>query len=441
MTKLIVRGGKKLKGETEVSGSKNVALKALVAACLTSDEVVIENAPLISDVYVMCDIIKELGGKVKLLDHKVSVSVEEFKKTKISLERGAEIRTSAMFLAPLLLRSKEAVIPNPGGCRLGARPIDRIIEGLSKMGADIKYRSADGYFHAKSKGLRGIEFTFAKNTHTGTETLIIAATLAEGRTVLKNAAEEPEIDELISLLNSMGARIRRTKKRTIEIIGVQSLHGTSFKILPDRNEIVAIAIAAIVTGGDVFVKDIGKNGLSEFLRELEKVGAGYEIKERGIRFFTKGDLRPTDVTTSPYPGFMTDWQAPWAVLMTQAKGSSIIHETVFENKLEYVRDLQKMGAKATLFNPKVSNKNKIYNFNLEDDSPSYFHAVKIEGPTPLHNAVVTMHNIRAGAAVVLAALIAKGESAILEIEHLDRGYEKFEQRLKKLGADIKRVKE
>ncbi|MEK9178156.1 MAG: UDP-N-acetylglucosamine 1-carboxyvinyltransferase [Patescibacteria group bacterium] len=440
MTKLIVGGGKKLKGDTEVSGSKNVALKALVAACLTTEEVIIENVPLISDFYVMCDIIKELGGQVKILDHKVSVKLPEFKKTKISLERGAEIRTSAMFLAPLLARSRQAVIPNPGGCRLGARPIDRTIEGLSKMGADIKYRSADGYFHARSRGLRGIEFTFSKNTHTGTETLIIAAVLAEGKTVLKNAAEEPEIDELISLLNSMGAKIKRTKKRTIEIVGVSKLHGTSFRILPDRNEIVTIAIAAIVTGGDVFIKDVKKEGLEDFLSALEKAGGGYEIKNSGIRFFAKDGISPTNIETSPYPGFMTDWQAPWAVLMTQAKGSSIIHETVFENKLEYVRDLQKMGANATLFNPKVSDKNKVYNFNLEDDSADYFHAVKIEGPTSLHNAVVTMHNIRAGAAIVLASLIAKGESAILEIEHLDRGYEKFDERLKKLGADIKRVR-
>ncbi|MBI2420478.1 MAG: UDP-N-acetylglucosamine 1-carboxyvinyltransferase [Candidatus Levybacteria bacterium] len=441
MKKFTINGGRRLSGKTEVSGAKNVALKTLVAACLTNEEVIIENVPLISDFFVMCDIIKELGGEAEILDHKVRIRMRDFAKTKIGLDRAAEIRTSTIFLAPLLSRKGEAIIPNPGGCRLGARPIDRIIDGLIQMGAKIKYLSEDGYFHAKAETLSGIDYRFEKNTHMGTETLILAAVMAKGKTVLENAAEEPEIDELIGFLNSMGAKIRRSGKRIIEIEGVDKLHGTHWTILPDRNEIVTIAIAAIITGGDVFIKEVKKEGLVEFLEKLDEAGAGYEIKDDGIRFFAKGPLKATSVTTSPYPGFMTDWQAPWAILMTQVQGESIIHETVFENKLEYIKDLQKMGVNAKLFNPEVKDKDEIYNFNLKDDHPEYFHAVKITGPTPLHNAVLTMHNIRAGAAVVLAALLAKGESTILEIEHLDRGYEKLEERLNNLGASIKRAEE
>lgn len=441
MDKFIINGGKKLTGKMAVTGAKNVALKALVAACLTEETVTINNIPLISDFFVMADIIKELGGTVVIDDHSATVVLKAFKKADISLEEASHIRTSSMFLAPLLVRHKHAIIPNPGGCRLGARPIDRIIEGLQKMGADIVYKSEDGFFHAKTQGLTGTTYRFEKSTHTGTETLIISAVLAKGQTVLENAAQEPEIDELIVLLTSMGANIERTAPRTIVITGVEKLHGTTFAIHPDRNEVVTVAIAALVTKGDVFVEGAKKDGLKEFLEKLEEVGGGIEEKDDGMRFFYKGPLKAADVVATPYPGFMTDWQAPWAVLMTQAEGESVIHETVFENKLGYITDLKKMGAHATLFNPPVENPETFYNFNRKDDDPSYFHAVKIKGPTPLHNAIVTMENIRAGAAVVIAALAAEGKSTIFGVEKLDRGYENFEKRLQQLGADIQRVSE
>lgn len=439
MDKFIVDGGKKLFGSVNVSGAKNVALKAIVAACLTDEEVIIENIPLISDVFVMADIVEELGGKVEVLDHKISIQMSEFSKTKVALERAAEVRTSAMFMAPLLARKKEAIIPNPGGCRLGARPIDRTVEGLKSLGAEVDYFSQDGFFHAKTKGLTGTTYKFDKNTHTGTETLILAAVLGKGETILENAAEEPEIDEMIFLLNLMGADIKRTEPRKIKIVGVKKLHGARFRIAADRNEIVTIAIAALITKGEILIKNVKKAGLEEFLEKLEEAGGGFEIKNDGIKFFYKGPLKATSVTTSIYPGFMTDWQAPWTVLMTQAEGESLVHETVFENKLGYVTDLKKMGADAVFFNPKVDDPSKVYNFNLDDDSPDYCHGVKIRGPRKLHNAVISMENIRAGAAVVLAALAAGGESVILEVHHLDRGYEKFEERLNSLGANIKRV--
>lgn len=441
MERFIIKGGKKLKGEVSVSGSKNVALKALVGACLTEEEVTIENIPLISDFFAMADIIKELGGSVKIQGHTVRVRVKNIKKSKILLEKAATVRTSVIFLAPLLARLGRATIPNPGGCRIGARPIDRIINGLGKMGAHIVYHREDGYFQADCKRLRGVNYRFEKNTHTGTETLILASVLASGKTVLKNAAQEPEVDDLISFLNSMGAQIKRISPRIIVIQGVSKLHGTRFRIGPDRNEAVTFAIASLITDGDILVKGVRKEELREFLEKLDVIGARFEERENGLRFYLNGELKSTNVVTSPYPGFMTDWQGPWAVLMTKVKGESTIHETIYESRFGYILELRKMGANIEFFNPEVRNPRMFYNFNFEDDSKENFHAAKIYGPTKLHNAVVIISDLRAGATLVLAALAAKGETIIFGVEHLDRGYEQFEVRLRGLGARIRRVKE
>ena len=309
------------------------------------------------------------------------------------------------------------------------------------MNVTITYLSEDGYFHAKTTGLKSTTYHFAKNTHTGTETMILAAVLAEGKTVLTNAAEEPEINDLIDLLNKMGAQVKRTAHREITIVGVTKLHGAEFTISPDRIDVVTFAIAAVVTGGDILVKDADKAAIEPFLEKYEQTGAGYERTADGIRFYANGTLHAVDVTTGIHPGFLTDWQALWAVLMTQATGTAIIHETVFEDRLGYIADLKKMGAKTTLFNPQVADPEKVYNFNLEDNKQEYYHAVKITGPKQLHDAVMTTLDIRAGAAVVVAALAAKGTSTIFGIEKLDRGYENFEKRLELLGATIKRMKE
>lgn len=441
MEKFIIKGGNALQGTVQVSGAKNAALKLLVAACLTDEVVTIHNVPLIADVFVMIDIMKELGAEVKLEDHTVTIQMKQFAHSSIPLDKAALARASSMFIAPLLARTGEAIIPNPGGCRLGARPIDRTINGVEHLHVEITYHSEDGYFHAKTDSLKGANYHFLKNTHTGTETMILAAVLAEGTTVLTNAAEEPEINDLISLLNAMGADVKRSGSREITINGVKKLHGCEFTVSPDRIEVATFAIAAVITGGDVFIRDAHKAQIDAFLEKYKAIGAGYEIKENGIRFFANGTLHAVDVTTGIFPGFLTDWQAPWAVMMTQAEGTAIVHETVFENKLGYVQDLKRMGAKMSLFNPAVQDKESVYNFNLEDDRPEYFHAVKITGPKKLHNAVMTTLDIRAGAAIVLAALAAKGTSTIFGIEKLDRGYEDFEKRLNSLGADIKRVEE
>ncbi|MFH1833063.1 MAG: UDP-N-acetylglucosamine 1-carboxyvinyltransferase [Candidatus Levyibacteriota bacterium] len=440
MEKFVIKGGRKLTGKVSVSGAKNVALKSLVAACLTDEKVVIENIPLISDFMVMADIIKELGGEITINNHTATIQVKKFTKNKVSLEKAAEIRTSSMFLSPLLLRVGHAVIPNPGGCRIGARPIDRIIKGLQKMGVKVSYDKQDGYFHLKAEKIKGTNYSFEKNTHTGTETLLLLAVLAQGKTILENAAQEPEIDELIELLNKMGAKIKRESTRKIIIDGVEKLNSAKFSIGPDRNEIITLAIAAIITSGDIFIENIRKTGLLEFLKEFNAANGGYEIKNQGMRFYYKGEINPTKITTFPYPGFMTDWQGPWSVLMTRANGISEIHETVYENRFNYVQELKKMGAHIELFNPKVTNPDKFYNFNLKDDKSSYFHAIKIYGPKELHNGIVNISDLRAGATLVLAALAAQGESVIFGVEHLDRGYERFEERLNSLGARIKRAK-
>ncbi len=441
MEKFVIKGGNALRGTVHVAGAKNAALKALVAACLTDEPVILHNIPLIADISVMVDIMRELGAEVVLDGHTLKIHMKVFKHSSIPLDKAALARTSAMFIAPLLIRTREAVIPNPGGCRLGARPIDRTVEGIEKMNAEITYHSEDGYFHARTTGLKGITYKFKKSTHTGTETMILAGVMAQGTTILENAAEEPEIDDLIALLNKMGANITRSAHRTITIRGVNKLHGTEHSICPDRIEVATFAIAAYITKGDIFVKDAQKTDIKAFLEKLDDAGAIYEKRDDGIRFYYTQPLTSVHVTTGVHPGFLTDWQAPWAVLMTQAKGISTIHETVFENKFRYIDDLRKMGAKLELFNLPIKNKEEVYNFNLEDDKPEYFHGLTIYGPSILHNAVMTTLDIRAGAAIVLAALGGKGTSIIYGVEKLDRGYERFEERLTALGANIKRKKE
>jgi UDP-N-acetylglucosamine 1-carboxyvinyltransferase len=310
------------------------------------------------------------------------------------------------------------------------------------MGVKIQYDSKDGYFHALApKGLTGATYEFSKSTHTGTETMLLAAVLAKGKTVLENAAQEPEVDELIGLLNRMGAKIIRENPRKIVIEGVTKLHGAEFTIAPDRNEVVTFAVAALITQGDIFIRDIKSKGLEEFLELVKYCGGGIEEKQNGIRFFYKEELKPSNVVTSFYPGFMTDWQGPWAVLMTKANGQSSIHETVYENRFTYVDELKKMGANIEFYKPEVKNPEEVYNFNIKDDNGKNFHAIRIFGPTTLHNAALTISDLRAGASLVLAALAAKGESVLFDIEHLDRGYEQFEQRLSNLGANIKRINE
>ena len=442
MDKFIIHGGVPLKGEIAVAGAKNVALKILVASLLTDEEIIVHNVPFIRDVTLMLEVLAVLGVKHRREGHTIHVTHTHIHDVKVPLDVAAHLRTSSMVMGPLLARYAVATTPNPGGCRLGARPIDRHISALESMGADIRYHSDDGYFYAKTKELHGTTVSFPKNTHTGTETLILAAVLAKGKTVLENAAEEIEIDDLIKCLNQMGADIHRTVARTIVINGVKALHGTEYTIMPDRNEEVTFAIAGVVTGGDVIVKNSTRANLGAFLDAYGQAGGGFEaIDATTTRYFANGQLHATDIVTQAHPGFMTDWQAPWAILMTQACGVSTIHETVFESRFSYVSELKKMGAAVEFFDPLVENPEAFYNFNWADHVSGYHQGIKITGPTALHNAVLGIDDLRAGATLVLAALSAPGESVVHGVEQVDRGYEKIEERLRALGAHVKRVTE
>lgn len=441
MDKFIVRGGTPLKGNATLSGAKNVALKALVASLLTDEPIILHNIPHIRDVFFMIEVLQHLGVNVTHDDHTVKAEASARRTLTVPLDVGGRLRTSSMVIGPLLARFGQCHIPNPGGCRLGTRPIDRHIEGLQQMGAIIRYDSNDGYFHGSAKGLHGAEYTFEKNTHTGTETLLLAAVLADGQTILHNAAEEIEIDDLISLLNQMGANITRPKPRMIIIDGVKALHGAEYTIMSDRNEEVTFAIAAAVTKGDIVVHHSQHQYLKAFLDTFVAVGGSYETSRDQTRYWVDGPLHATDITTHPYPGFMTDWQAPWAVLMTQANGISTIHETVFESRFSYVKELAKMGADITFFDPVVKDPETFYNFNSHDRKEGYHQGITIHGPTKLHNAYLQINDIRAGATLVLAALTASGESAIHGVELIDRGYERIEERLQLLGGDCIRISE
>lgn len=440
MDKLLVTGGKALRGTIAVTGAKNVAMKALLASLLTDDDLQIHNVPLISSVLGTINIIEPLGVSVTTKEHTLYMSGKSIKHYKVPLEMGGLYRTATMVLGPLLARFGKAIVPNPGGCRLGKRPVDWHTTALEKMGAEIEYK--DGYFVATTKKLTGAHIVFPKNTHTGTESALLAAVLAKGQTILDNAAAEPEVDDLIALLCQMGAKVERTKPRQIVINGVDTLHGTSYTIMPDRNEVVTFAVAAIATKGDVTVAGTQRAHLVSFLKALDDVGGGWEaVDETSTRFYWKQPLVASHITTGPHPAFMTDWQQPWAVLATAASGVSTIHETVFESRFSYVSEMKKMGAKIEFFDPDVQDPEALYNFNWEDRIEGYHQAIKVYGPIKLHEAVMEMTDIRAGATLLLAALIPKGTSVITEIGHLDRGYERLDERLKKLGADIVRSKE
>jgi len=438
MSKLIIQGGTPLKGVVRLGGAKNSSYKLMIASLLSRHEVQLLNFSRIADVKLVKDIISSLGGQVYSAGERTMfINPKNLNSSTIPTKLGEASRASSMFIAPLLARSKKAIVPLPGGDKIGKRPLDRHFDGLKALGARIEYKK--GLIHASCDQLVGNTYKFSKNSHTGTETLIMAAVLAKGETLIENAALEPEVDDLISMLNKMKAKIKRLPNKKIKIIGVKKLASTIHKVMPDRNEAVSYAVAALTTKGEIVVENANQDHLKAFLQKLDDINAGYQIDDYGIRFFHKPNMKATNITTQPHPGFMTDWQPLWSVLATQLNGVSKIIETVFTSRFQYAKDLIKMGANISFFNPKPKNPKQFYNFNLDDDQKSNFHAMKISGPTKLKGGNFIINDIRAGATLALAGLSAKGQTSLTGLEHIDRGYENFAGRLLQLGAKIKQV--
>jgi len=437
MAKYIIEGGFPLKGKVTVSGAKNAGFKLMIASLLSDETSALSNISYIRDVISVKKIIEALGAKVDFSDDTMQVN-GGIKSWEVPSELGIGSRASFMYLPVLLHRFKKGRFNLPVGDKIGERPINWFLDGLEKMGATIV--KTNGLVEANApKGLSGCNYTFPKNSHTGTEGLIMAAVLAKGKTRLENAAAEPEIDDLIAFLNKMGAKISRVSERIIEIDGVNSLKGTTYKVMPDRNEVVTFCCIALGTKGDIEIENANQKVIEAFIQKVKKAGGGVEMIEKGLRAFYKGELKPVNIETAPYPGFMTDWQPLWTTLMTQAVGESIVHETIFENRFAYVPSLQKMGAEIKLFSPPISNPDIFYNFDWNSESAKYPHAVKISGPRKLKGSELEVTDIRAGATLVLAALIADRGSVLEGIEHIERGYVDLEGRLASLGAKIKRI--
>ncbi len=438
MASFHINGGTPLRGSVRIGGAKNASYKLMIGALLGDTESRLLNFSRISDVTLVSNIISYLGATVtEAGERAIFINPATMSNFAIDQEHGEQGRFSTMFIPALLARFGKATVPAPGGDKIGKRPLDRHWDGLEALGAKIW--TENGMYQAHTDGLVGTTYRFNKNTHTGTETLVMAAVKATGTTVLENAAAEPEIDDLIEFLNSMGAQITRVTPRTIKIQGVTELHGAIHKLMPDRNEAVSYACAAISSGGDVIIENARQEHLEAFLEKLDELGGGYECGSYGIRFYSKGPLTATDITTEVHPGFMTDWQPLWATLITQAEGISSIHETVMESRFQYVKDLQHMGVRCELYEPTVENPESLYNFNLEDTTESAQHAVRIYGKALLKPGECTVQDLRHGATLILASLIAQGNSVIHNIDLVDRGYESLDSRLRSLGARITRV--
>ncbi len=426
-----------MRGKVKIPGAKNVGFKLMIASLLSDRLSTITNVPYIRDVIAVSKIIEVLGAKVEISDDTVQIS-GGISNWEVPEELGLKSRASFMYLPILLHRFKKGKVPTPVGDKIGKRPINWFLEGLKKMGAQVELQNNFVEVSAPS-GLVSTVYKFPKNSHTGTEALILAAVLAKGKTRLENAAEEPEIDDLISFLNKMGAKVIREKDRVVEIEGVGLLKGTTHEVLPDRNEAVTFGCMALGTQGDIEIENAKAADLTLFISKVNSAGGGLEKLSKGLRIFYKSPLSPTFVQTGPHLGFMSDWQSVWCALMTQADGISVIYETVFENRFAYVDYLKKMGAKIELFSPPVSEPEKFYSFEWSKETEKLPHAAKIFGPTKLIGRSLEVTDIRAGATLVFAALMAKGKSEITGVEHIERGYEDLEGRLERLGAKIRKI--
>jgi UDP-N-acetylglucosamine 1-carboxyvinyltransferase len=429
----VIEGGIPLHGEVQLSGAKNAATKLLVATLLTEDACTIRNVPRnLGDVSIIEAVLSALGARIDwVTDDVACIQTANVTNSVVPLELGRKNRLAVLASGPLLHRIGHAVIPAPGGDRIGPRPINFHLDGLQRMGATLEAR--DGLYHFRAEGLRGATVELPFPSVMATETLIIAATLAQGVTIIENAAIEPEIIDLIKFLQKMGAIIEQRVDRKIVIEGVQRLHGAEHRVLCDRNEAVSLAIAAYLTKGDIRVIGADQGVLLTFLNTLYRVGLDFRIEDDAIHFIS-GDEPPKAIAleTDVHPGFMTDWQQPFTVLLTQASGMSVIHETLYEDRFGYTYDLNRMGAATGVFTKCLGE------LECRFRERSQPHSCVIRGPTPLHADNLVMPDIRAGASYILAALCASGSSTVQGIEHIERGYDRLDEKLRSLGAHIER---
>ncbi len=421
MDKLVIRGGSPLLGTVRVSGAKNAALPAMAAALLTEDDVILENIPQVRDIETERKLLAAMGAEVELgygrAHHRTTINCRNLAKPEASYDLVKTMRASTLVLGPLVARTGHARVSLPGGCAIGARPIDLHIKGLEKLGATITQEH--GYIEARAERLKGNRIVFEKITVTGTEDLLMAATLAEGETVLENCAREPEVGDLASLLNKMGARIEGAGTALIRVQGVERLHGARHRIIPDRIEAGTFIVAAALTGGDLMVSNCDPTHLGALLLKLEECGVAVRSNGDSVRVMGDSPLRAADVITEEFPGFPTDMQAQFMALATQAEGASIVTENIFENRFMHAQELVRMGA------------------NIKIDG---CRAV-VRGKTALSGAAVLASDLRASASLVLAALVADGETIIDRVYHIDRGYERIEEKLRAVGAQIRRIGE
>lgn len=417
MDKLIVTGKKAIHGEVTISGAKNAVLPIIVGALLAEDITVLHDVPKLSDVATIKEVLEILGAKITFENHTMTIDSRDLNNWDAPYNYVQKMRASVLIMGPLLARLGKAKISMPGGCAIGTRPIDLHLKGLEALGADIQINHGDMNAVVPGGKLKGNRIYLDFPSVGATEHIMMAATTAEGTTVIENAAEEPEIVDLANFLNSMGANVRGAGTNVIKIEGVEQLHGTTYTIIPDRIEAGSYMIAAAITGGDLLVKNVIIDHIKPLIAKM--IECGVEIIEEGnnLRVRSNGRLKAVDIKTMPYPGFPTDMQAQFMALMTVAEGTSVFTETVFENRFMHADELRRMGA-----NIKIDGRNAI-----------------VEGVSRLTGCKVKATDLRAGAALIVAALAAEGQTEITELQYIDRGYEDLIEKFQTIGADIVRI--
>ncbi|HDG4140800.1 TPA: UDP-N-acetylglucosamine 1-carboxyvinyltransferase [Staphylococcus aureus] len=419
MDKIVIKGGNKLTGEVKVEGAKNAVLPILTASLLASDKPSkLVNVPALSDVETINNVLTTLNADVTYKKDENAVVVDATKtlNEEAPYEYVSKMRASILVMGPLLARLGHAIVALPGGCAIGSRPIEQHIKGFEALGAEIHLENGNIYANAKD-GLKGTSIHLDFPSVGATQNIIMAASLAKGKTLIENAAKEPEIVDLANYINEMGGRITGAGTDTITINGVESLHGVEHAIIPDRIEAGTLLIAGAITRGDIFVRDAIKEHMASLVYKLEEMGVELDYQEDGIRVRAEGELQPVDIKTLPHPGFPTDMQSQMMALLLTTNGHKVVTETVFENRFMHVAEFKRMNA----------------NINVEGRS------AKLEGKSQLQGAQVKATDLRAAAALILAGLVADGKTSVTELTHLDRGYVDLHGKLKQLGADIERI--